>query len=382
MTGPPNIRAAAGRGPLLENCIGFSRALRSAGVATSPAEAIEFSRALGCIDIGNPADFRAAARATLVHRRDDLPAFERIFIEYWYGQRAPVAKPGAEGETELSGSWPRHPSETAEPAAAEGEDESQALYSDEERLAARDLATLNDREIERARRLIRQFAAALPTVRTHRFRTARRGSVPDFRRLLRSLAVRGNDLSRLPFRQRPVRRARLLLLCDVSGSMRGYARFLLELIYGMRRELPDTEIAVFATRLTVISDLLDSREIRRSLDDVTARAADWGGGTDIGGCLRDFNDRYARTHVASQTVVVLLSDGWDRGDPRVMREEIARLRRYAHRFIWLNPLLRFDEYEPLTRGMRTALPQLDHFLPCHSVESLTRFALTLSREWA
>jgi hypothetical protein len=175
-------------------------------------------------------------------------------------------------------------------------------------------------------------------------------------------------------------RARLLLLCDVSGSMERYSQFLLEFIYALRRELPDTEVAVFATRMTVITDLLQTSAVARSLREVATRAGDWGGGTDIGGCLRDFNDRYARDLVQYRTTVVLLSDGWDRGDAALMSAEIARLRRRAHRLVWLNPLLGNPDYEPLTRGMRTALPYLDHFLPAHSLESLVRLARVLQAD--
>jgi uncharacterized protein with von Willebrand factor type A (vWA) domain len=164
--------------------------------------------------------------------------------------------------------------------------------------------------------------------------------------------------------------------------MSRYSRFLLEFIYALRRELPDTEVAVFATRMSVITDLLRAGSVARSLREVAARAGDWGGGTDIGGCLRDFNDRYARQLLRSDSTVVLLSDGWDRGDAGLMTAEIARLRRRAARLIWLNPLLGNPNYEPITRGMRTALPYLDHFLPAHNLQSLARLARMIQLGWS
>ena len=199
--------------------------------------------------------------------------------------------------------------------------------------------------------------------------------------MLRRTSSQGTEVTELLFRRRRIRRSRLMVLCDVSGSMERYSRFLLEFIYALRRELPATEVAIFATRMTVISDLLEARSLNSSLQDIARRAGDWGGGTDIGGCLRDFNDRFARKMLSSDTTVVLLSDGWDRGDARVMSEEIASLRRRAHKIIWLNPLLGHSEYEPLTRGMRTALPHLDHFLPAHNLASLARLARTLKTIW-
>lgn len=375
---PVSGQHAAG---LLHHCSAFTRALGRAGIAADPSSTIEFCRALELIDIGNPADFRAAARAIFVHCRDDLPAFEQTFAEYWYGRWQPVARQTTDGDTEVSGSWPRTAQDVQEQALPDSDDDPQALYSNAEILADRDLATLDERQVEQARRLIRQFASAFPAVRTRRFRAVRRGRVPDFRRVLRGLARRGNDDVTLPYRDRSPRRTRLALLCDVSGSMRGYTEFLLELIYGLRRELPVTEIAVFATRLTVISDLLKSRDMEGSLRQVMRTAADWGGGTDIGGCLREFNRKYARTLLSTRSVMVILSDGLDRGDPLLMREEMGQLRRHVSRLIWLNPLLRYADYEPLTRGMRTAMPRLDLFLPCHSIGALAGFARTLRRQW-
>jgi len=163
--------------------------------------------------------------------------------------------------------------------------------------------------------------------------------------------------------------------------MERYSRFLLEFIFALRRELPQTEVAVFATRMTVITDLLETRGVHKTLLEVTRRANDWGGGTDIGGCLQSFNRHYAKDLVTSKSVVVLLSDGWDRGDPNLMSEEIRQLRRRADTLIWLNPLLGGKDYEPLTRGMQTALPHLDHFLPAHNLQSLADLARTLQSVW-
>ncbi len=199
--------------------------------------------------------------------------------------------------------------------------------------------------------------------------------------MMRHSVANDAELLKLFYRRPKPRRLRLMILCDVSGSMEQYSRFLLEFIFALRRELPQTEVAVFATRMTVITDLMAARGVRRALREVARRASDWGGGTDIGGCLRAFNQRYATELVTSRSVVVLLSDGWDRGDPAVMSREIARLRQRASALIWLNPLLGGKDYEPLTRGMQTALPHLDHFLPAHSLQSLADLARTLQTVW-
>jgi len=357
-------------------------ALKDAELPADPAGAIELCRGLEHIDIGQPRDFHAAARATLMHRRENLARFDEVFREFWYGQKRPRTQDPGKDETEVQGPEPQ-PAPEERPGLDEGhdEDDQQASYSADEVIATRDLATLTDDEIERARQLIRQFVSAFATLRARRHQISRRGQLLDFRRMLRRAAAHGTDLTEIYYRRRKIRKVRLMLLCDVSGSMERYSRFLLEFIYALRRELPDTEVAVFATRMTVITDLLSTRSVATSLREVAERAGDWGGGTDIGGCLRDFNDRYAREMLTSNSVVVLLSDGWDRGDARMMSEEIGNLRRRAHKIVWLNPLLGSVDYEPLTRGMRTALPHLDYFLPAHNLQSLAKLARTLQAVW-
>jgi len=366
---------------LLARILGFLGELRSAGLPADPSGAIALCEALEHIDLAAPNDFHATARALLVHRREHQARFDELFRTYWYGQRRPLARAPGEHHTEISGRAPVPAPRTApRDESSAGEDRSTTGYSPDEVIARRDLATLTEEEIQRARELLQEFIRSFATLRTRRCVRAARGPVPDFRRMLRSTAARGGESLEFFWRRRERHRARLLLLCDVSGSMERYSRFLLEFVYALRRELPETEVAVFATRMTVITDLLRRGAVARSLREVAARAGDWGGGTDIGGCLRDFNDRYARELLRSSSTVVLLSDGWDRGDAALMAAEIARLRRRARRLIWLNPLLGNPGYEPLTRGMRTALPHLDHFLPAHSLQSLLRLSQVLAAD--
>lgn len=362
----------------LDRILGFQETMRAAGLPADPAGAIALCTALSHIDVGQPRDFHAAARALLVHRREHLARFDELFREYWYQQRRPLTPGPGEHRTEVSGRAPTPALQRrSADAAGAGEEKSLAGYSPDEVIAVKDLAALTDEEIERARELLRDFILAFATLRARRRIPGPHSDMLDFRRMLRQTAAHGGTMPEIFYRHRKLRRSRLLLLCDVSGSMSRYSRFLLEFIYALRRELPDTEVAVFATRMSVITDLLQARSVASSLREVAARAGDWGGGTDIGGCLRDFNDRYARELLRSDSTVVLLSDGWDRGDAGLMSAEIARLRRRAARLIWLNPLLGNANYEPITRGMRTALPYLDHFLPAHNLQSLARLARVL-----
>lgn len=380
--GGAGIDASETHSGLLPHVLGFIRALRVAGVATDPTGAIDLCRGLARIDMTRPEDVRATARTTLVTRREDLRVFDEVFRAYWYRQIRPQPTHAADSHGDDGGPDPRAAPGTERRGDELGEGREQAGgYSPDERIALMDFATLSESEVEQARRLLQTFIAEFASLRSRRHVAGRLGRLPDFRRLMRRTASRGADTAEWFYRQRKLRKLRLMLLCDVSGSMARYTRFLLEFMFALRSALPATEVAVFSTRLTVITDALASSTVDKALGQVASQAGDWGGGTDIGGCLRSFNIRYARQLLRSDSVVVILSDGWDRGDARVMRDEIAHLSRRARHIVWLNPLLGNPEYEPLTRGMRTALPHLDYFLPAHNLESLSRVARTLQAIW-
>lgn len=387
---PVPLPAGAPREPMLERVVRFCRALHARGVAVNPAKVIDLCRCFEFVDVGARVDFYAAARATLVSRHEDLETFDRVFLEFWslIERRASndLAPGPEEAEGGEDGEQPRGPERRA-PGAEEGGTDERAErplttgWSADEVLMHKNLAHMSDEEIERARRTLAELVAVLATVRGRRFTPITRGTRLDLRRMLRRNAVFGRDGIELVYRRRKLKRLKLMLLCDVSGSMERYASFLVQFIYALRRELPDVEVAVFATRMTVISDLLASRDIARSLREVSRTVRDWGGGTDIGGSLREFNDRFAREMLRTRTVMVILSDGWDRGDPMVMREELKHMHRRVHKLIWLNPLLGSEGYEPLCRGIRTALPYMDYFLPAHNLASLAHLARTLRAIW-
>lgn len=363
---------------MLPQIIEFSRTLRDAGVAVDLRASIELSRATSYLDITNPADFRSAARAILVHRREDLPLFDELFRKYWFRQRYRGKSLTRSVPPVLAGHDDRVPAQADEsPSADRAHD--RIAYSPEDIIVRKNLADMSNSELEQARRVLRQLIRLFAQLRGRRFVPVTRSRQVNFRRTMRRSLSSDAEFIDLSYHGRDKRRARLLLLCDVSGSMKRYSQFLLEFIFGLRRALPRTEVAVFATRMTVVTDLLDTHSVTESLRAATSRAADWGGGTDIGGCLAAFNERYSRTLVNAHSVVVLLSDGWDRGDADRMRREIATLRHRADKLVWLNPLLGGTDYEPLTRGMRTAVPHLDYFLPAHNLESLANLAGTLGR---
>jgi uncharacterized protein with von Willebrand factor type A (vWA) domain len=218
-----------------------------------------------------------------------------------------------------------------------------------------------------------------PGMRLTRRWTPGRGAVPDLRRALRHNLKFGGELLTIPTVRRNVKPRPLVLLCDVSGSMERYARMFLHFIHSLIRGMNRVEAFLFATRLTRITREMAGRGVDEALPKIPRRVPDWASGTRIGETLRAFNVRWARRVLGHGAVVLLISDGWDRGDPDQLRREMARLQRSCHRLIWLNPLLGSPEYQPLTRGMQAALPFVDDFLPVHNLASLEALAAHLNR---
>ncbi len=373
---------------MLGRIVGFSRALHSAGVEVNAGNLIDLCDSFRYISMHNPRDFYAAARATLVSRYDDLETFDAVFKAFWARPILPddmtLTDTDAAGDPDLD--VQADVNEVVDTAdlqeEAEGEGESEEVgYSPDEALMAKDLAAMSDREIEQARKVIHEIVNIIANRRSRRRVPENRGAELDFRRTWRRNALYGSDGVELMMKRRRIKKTKLMLLCDVSGSMDCYSRFLIRFIYALKREIRDVEVGVFSTRMTAISRLLKTKGIEESLVEVAETVHDWAGGTDIGGCLREFNDQFARDMLHSRTVMIIVSDGWDRGDPDLMRQEMARLRKRVHKLLWLNPLLGTPGYQPLCLGMKTALPYLDYFLPAHNLESLIQLARTLRSVW-
>ncbi|MDE2831902.1 MAG: VWA domain-containing protein [Gemmatimonadota bacterium] len=373
---------------MLGRVVGFSRALHNAGVEVNAGNLIDLCDSFQYISLHNRSDFYAAARATLVSRYDDLETFDEVFRAFWARPILPddmtLTDTDAGGDPDLD--VQADVNEVVDTAdlqeEADGEGESEEVgYSPDEALMGKDLAAMSDREIEQARKVIHEIVNIIANRRSRRRVPENRGAELDFRRTWRRNALYGSDGVELMMKRRRIKKTKLMLLCDVSGSMDCYSRFLIRFIYALKREIRDVEVGVFSTRMTAISRLLKTKGIEESLVEVADTVHDWAGGTDIGGCLREFNDQFARDMLHSRTVMIIVSDGWDRGDPDLMRQEMARLRKRVHKLMWLNPLLGTPGYQPLCLGMKTALPYLDYFLPAHNLESLIQLARTLRSVW-
>jgi uncharacterized protein with von Willebrand factor type A (vWA) domain len=366
--------------PFLANVLMFGRVLRRAGLDVHHGRMLDATAALTWIDIGRKSDVKAALRSLLVHRHEDLATFDAAFDLFFQPRRAPDAGLPL---TSLG----ERPRVTARPSAgtpATLEDDAatqqptpsslaMGAYSTSEVSRTKDFAEFTDAELMRAQVMLAGLPWHLGARRTRRWEP-RRGSAIDLRRLARSNIMRGGDVLELPRRRRREAPRPLVLLGDVSGSMERYSRVVLHFAYGLAHGARQVESFVFATRLTRVTRALALPRTDRTLGRLVAGLQDWGGGTRIGEAFRAFNVGWARRVMRHGPVVLIVSDGWDRGDPQLLERELARIRRRCRRLVWLNPLLGSASYEPLTRGMQAALRHVDDFLPAHNLASLEDLA--------
>ena len=355
--------------------------MRAGGARVGIDELLGAHRALGAVDPTDRAAAYFALRTTLCSRRDDLVAFDAAFAELFAPPAPPPADPPELLDDVASLVLPRVAvpgREVGLPVDAEV-DVVPAAWSDAELLREKDFADYTDAERRLARRLIRRIAGAHPTRPSRRTRRApRRGAPPhagrpDLRRTIRASLRTGGDPFERHWREPAERPRPLVLVCDVSGSMEPYARMLLQYMQACVAARRRVEAFVFGTRLTRVTPELAGRDPDRALDRAAGAADDWSGGTRIGEALATLNRAHGR-RLGRGAIVVLLSDGWDRGEPEQLAAEMARLQRCSHRLVWLNPLKAHPDYEPLTLGMQAALPHVDHFLAGNSLASLAQLA--------
>ncbi len=353
------------------------REFRARGGRAGVGEVIAAHRALSYVDCASREDTRLALRTVLCSSRPELDWFEAAFLAVFGapGQREQPLRELGEIEREV---LPRVAvPDLDQSSVAVGEMAVPAAWSSVELLREKDFAHYSEEERLLARELIARLAQRGPTRRSRRTRPDRRRShAPDLRRTVRaSLRTGGEPLHRF-WRGPTVRPRQLVLVCDVSGSMAPYARMLLQYLHASVVARRRVEAFAFGTRLTRITAELAGRDPDRALERATAAVLDMAGGTRIGSSLAELNRVHGR-RVGRGSVVVILSDGWDRGDPALLSAEMARLRRTAYRLVWLNPLAAGPAYEPLTRGMRAAVPHTDRLLPGDSLASLEELAAIL-----
>jgi uncharacterized protein with von Willebrand factor type A (vWA) domain len=361
---------------VVRHVVTFGRVLREAGLEVGPGRVADALAGLDRVALERRDDVYWTLRQTLVSRREDLDLFDRAFRAWFL--RAPLVPP------ERTQEWPEPPSQLGRKAAEAGGPAEEAAgeavqgWSPEDLLRSKDFAEMSREELQRAAALVAEIAAERPHRRSRRLRPHPRGRRLDLRRLVRaSLATGGDPLDRA-FRRRVEVPRKLVLLCDVSGSMEAYSRALVVFLHAAVGSGRDVEAFAFGTRLTRLTPELRLRDPERALEAAAARVVDWSGGTRIGAALKAFNDEWGRRALARGAVVVIASDGWEREDPAAVGQEMARLARQAYAVVWVNPLKGHPDYQPLAGGMRAALPFVDRFLPGHNLASLEELAEVLA----
>jgi uncharacterized protein with von Willebrand factor type A (vWA) domain len=360
--------------------------LRRVGVAVHGGRVLDAIQALDYVGVAHRADVKAALRTVLVQRHEDLVTFDRAFDAFWrkrgkaWGRTDLRAIGERRSGIELRFVLPGGGEDEPDAPAREEEPPTPATvqtWSAREALRRKNFAQYTAAEVADARAALAALAWRIRERRTRRW-VPGRGAALDLRRALRRTLRAGGELVALPRRARAMRARPLVVLCDVSGSMERYTRMLLHFVHAIARDRQRLEAFLFATRLTRITRQVRTDRVDAAVSAVAHAVDDWAGGTRIGDALRELNMRWARRVLTRGPVVLVISDGWDRGDPDRLSAEMARLQRSCDRLIWLNPLLGEADYQPLTRGIRAALPYVDDFLPAHNLASLERLAAHLS----
>lgn len=381
-------------GALPANLVAFGRLLRRAGLPVGPAEILAGAAALEAVDLGDKAQAHAALRATMVHRHEHFLLFDHAFGLFW---RDPEAGRHAAAMAMLEGfKEPPKPQAASRrlaeamrgdrpdpprPPEPKEEDRLDVTFtvSDRERLQTMDFEAMSAEEIAAAKEEIRRLALPLDERRTRRFRPSASGSHADLRLTVRESLRTGGEILDIARRERVTRTPPLVVLCDISGSMGRYAQILLHFLHAVTNDRDRVHCFLFGTRLTNVTRQLRHRDPEAAFEMVAHAVPDWSGGTRIGESLERFNKDWSRRVLGQGAVVLLITDGLDREGAKGLSEATDRLRRSCSRLVWLNPLLRYEGFQPKSLGIRAMLPHVDEFRPVHNLASLRELVAALSR---
>jgi len=358
----------------------FGRLLRGVGFEVPVSRVMSFVEALGLLGLRSREDVYWAGRSTLVSEPQDLVAFDRAFAVFWEGKSASgIAVELPPISVTLATDTGDEEADQSDLDAHETGPTLRVRYSALETLRQKDFAECSDSELRELQRLMADLRFTSTTRRSRRKVSSKHQTrLPDLRRTVRRALVTGGEPIHRQFLEMDRRPRRLVLLLDVSGSMEPYARALVRFAHATVVGRTRVEAFAIGTRLTRITRELSSRDPDAALRAASIAVADWSGGTRLGATLREFNDSWGLRGMARGAIVVLLSDGWDRGEPEVLAEQMERLHRVTYRQVWVNPLKHTPGYAPLARGMAAALPYADDFIEGHSFESLERLAAVVS----
>lgn len=371
----------------LNNLFIFTRLLHQAGLPISPERNIDLAHALTLVDIGNRDQVYHASRSLLVSRKEHLRLFDSIFNRFWRNlengrfpqpQKAPIAPRHKRRKQQFN--IVTYMAFKAELADEEIEviDKTET-YSNAELLQQKLFSEMAPEELETVKRIMQEMRWQMSLRQTRRRIADRHGEFLHLRRALRSATKYGGVPLHLSWQSRKIKQRPFILIADISGSMEKYGRLMLQFFYSVSHSLKDVECFVFGTRLTRITNQLKIKNIDNAIEEAARDVVDWSGGTRIGDSLRTFNQQWSRRVLHRGAVVLIVSDGWERGDVSILQQEMRYLQHRAHRLIWLNPLLGRKSYQPLVEGMAAALPYIDDFLPIHNLQSLTELATHLGK---
>ncbi len=386
-------------GKIAANIMHFGRVLRAAGLPVGPAKVLDAFRAVEAVGLGDRQDFYWTLHAVFVNRRDQREIFDQAFHIFWRNPRLlermtalvlpSFVDPTSAPETEeinrrlaeaLKGDQPN--------AGEDGSDEDDEpdvtvdavmTWSAREILQDMDFEKMSSDELNQVKRAIARMRLPIMEVPTRRFHRDPSGARIDMRATLRSALRSGGATIPLQYRKRRRRHPPLVVLCDISGSMSRYSRMILHFLHAITNDRDRVHTFLFGTRLTNVTRYLRHKDVDEALDRVAEAVDDWSGGTRIGHCLRDFNIKWSRRTLSQGAVVLLITDGLDRDAADGLEDQIERIHKSCRRLIWLNPLLRYDRYEPKSLGARALLPHVDDFRSVHNLQSLQQLADVLSR---
>ena len=363
---------------MLDAAVAFGRLLRRTGLPAGPDRVTGFVRALEELDVTRRENVYWAGRVTLCSRREDLEIYDRAFRAFWEdtGLQAPLKPPKTRISVSMAEDSVQPPKKTVERNET-GEEAVRLRYSPVDVLRRKDFAFYTAEEFAELHKLLADLKLSGALRRSRRLEPAPRGR-QDPRRTLRGAMRTGGEPMRHRFRRARSRPRRVVLLCDISGSMSAYSRALLRFMHAGVISGAPLEAFVLGTRLTRVTRELTTKNPDRALGEASGAVRDWSGGTRLGDTIKEFVDRWGQRGMARGSVVVILSDGWDRGDVDVLAEQMLRLSRLAYKVIWVNPLKAAPGYQPLARGMAAALPYVDEFLSGHNFESLEELARAIA----
>jgi len=387
------IPTTDGSGRLAENVMHFARVLRGAGIPVGPDRVIDALKALEVAGVARRDDFYWTLASLFLDCREQFELFDQAFHIFWRDPRMlervmALMLPKVYGRGKAEDSPPNRVAEALLPrdraqqsqndAPQEVELDAAFTVSDREVLQRADFETMTGAELAQAKRMIAQLRLPIPEVRLRRLTPNPHGPLVDMRSTLRASLRAGADLIPLRRRSHALRHPPLVVLCDISGSMSRYSRMFLHFLHAVTNDRDRVYTFVFGTRLTNITRYLRHRDVDLALNGVAQAVPDWSGGTRIGASLREFNLRWSRRLLGQNAVVLLITDGLDRELGDDLAAQMERLHKSCKKLIWLNPLLRFEGFEPRPAGVRAMLPHVDAFLPAHNIASLVDVASALA----